>query len=67
MSFLNFFKKVSNEELVAPPQPLPQRNEVCWCGSEQKYKKCHLEQDQETLLLLKEREQAHKARRSLFS
>ena len=24
-----------------PPQPLPGRNEPCWCGSDKKYKKCH--------------------------
>lgn len=63
----HFFKKKSTEELVVPPQPLPQRNDLCWCGSEEKYKKCHSEQDQKTLLLIKEKEQAQKKRRSMFS
>ena len=25
----------------------PVRNEPCWCGSGKKYKKCHLQSDQE--------------------
>jgi uncharacterized protein YecA (UPF0149 family) len=34
----------------APPVPVhvtprPGRNEPCWCGSNKKYKKCHLEAD----------------------
>jgi len=37
---------------VAPPVPMhvtprPGRNEPCWCGSNKKYKKCHLEADDE--------------------
>ena len=24
----------------------PGRNDVCWCGSKKKYKKCHLESDE---------------------
>ncbi|MEW6117746.1 MAG: SEC-C metal-binding domain-containing protein [Nitrospirota bacterium] len=27
----------------------PGRNEACWCGSGKKYKKCHLEEDQEKI------------------
>jgi uncharacterized protein (DUF3084 family) len=27
------------------PQRKPGRNEPCWCGSERKYKVCHLSQD----------------------
>ncbi len=27
--------------------PRPGRNDPCWCGSGQKYKKCHLEQDRQ--------------------
>jgi len=31
---------------VAPPRkPSPGRNDLCWCGSGKKYKKCHLEAD----------------------
>lgn len=67
MSLLQLFKKKPADDLVAPPQPLPQRNDPCWCGSDEKYKKCHLEQDQQTLLLIKEKQQAQKARRSRFS
>ena len=29
----------------APDQKRPGRNDPCWCGSGQKYKKCHLAQD----------------------
>ncbi len=28
------------------PSALPGRNELCWCGSGQKYKKCHLTEDE---------------------
>ncbi|MBZ4421361.1 SEC-C domain-containing protein [Myxococcus sp. RHST-1-4] len=36
--------------LPLPPEPArreqrPGRNEPCWCGSGQKYKKCHLSDD----------------------
>ena len=60
MSFLRkLFKGDSAvEELQAPPLLLPQRNEPCWCGSGTKYKKCHLEEDQETLARIREKEQA---------
>ena len=69
MSLFGFIKKKAEEELVAPPQPLPQRNDLCWCGSGQKYKKCHAQQDQQTLKLIQKKgqEQEAKARRSLFS
>ena len=68
MSFLSrIFKRQTNEpELTAPPQPLPERNDLCWCGSGQKYKKCHLETDQEQLTKIREKELATKARRSAF-
>ncbi|MDH5753347.1 MAG: SEC-C metal-binding domain-containing protein, partial [Deltaproteobacteria bacterium] len=26
----------------------PGRNDVCWCGSGRKYKKCHMDQDQKS-------------------
>ena len=29
-----------------PPSKKPGRNDLCWCGSGKKYKKCHLEADQ---------------------
>ncbi len=53
-----FKKNVAVEELQAPPMPLPQRNDLCWCGSGTKYKKCHLEEDQHTLSRIREKEQA---------
>lgn len=43
-------------EIAMTPEPAPQppavrrerpgRNDVCWCGSTKKYKKCHLESDE---------------------
>ena len=29
------------------PEPIPKlgRNDLCWCGSGKKYKKCHMESD----------------------
>jgi hypothetical protein len=41
-----------DEEDDAPPAPVrrihtPGRNDPCWCGSGKKYKKCHLDADQE--------------------
>lgn len=68
MSLFDFLKKKQEPELIAPPQPLPQRNDLCWCGSEQKYKKCHEQQDQRTLKLIRQKEQERqaKARRSVY-
>jgi len=34
----------------APPRP--GRNEPCWCGSKRKYKKCHLDADDEEQLIV---------------
>ncbi|MBX7096125.1 MAG: type I methionyl aminopeptidase [Myxococcaceae bacterium] len=31
--------------LLRPPPVLPRPNEPCWCGSSEKYKKCHKEAD----------------------
>ena len=33
-----------NEEIV--PAQKPGRNDICWCGSGKKYKKCHLPGDE---------------------
>jgi SEC-C motif len=45
--FKQFFKKDRKEPAVeAPPADLPARNDLCWCGRQIKYKKCHMEQDQ---------------------
>jgi uncharacterized protein YchJ len=34
-------------QVVSPqsPPPRPGRNDLCWCGSGRKYKKCHLDTD----------------------
>ena len=29
------------------PEAKPARNDLCWCGSGEKYKRCHMEQDLE--------------------
>jgi hypothetical protein len=43
----------ADEEDLYTPEPVrrkvtPERNDPCWCGSGKKYKKCHLEADQQT-------------------
>jgi uncharacterized protein YecA (UPF0149 family) len=41
---MKFFKKIfTNNE----PGAIPTlgRNELCWCGSGKKYKRCHMESD----------------------
>ncbi|SHI79550.1 SEC-C motif-containing protein [Malonomonas rubra DSM 5091] len=68
MSLFNMFKKKPTTELTPPPQPLPQRNDDCWCGSGLKYKKCHADKDQQTLKAIRKQEEKAKAamRRSPF-
>ncbi len=53
-----FAKKEARPEGPKPPDKLPQRNDLCWCGSGLKYKKCHLERDQ--AYLSGQKEQAEK-------
>ncbi len=41
-----------DEDFLAPPEPIrrvpaPGRNDPCWCNSGKKYKKCHLESDEQ--------------------
>jgi len=67
VALFGLLKKKPAEELVSPPQPLPERNALCWCGSGQKYKKCHLEQDKSTLAKIRAKELAQKPRRSAFT
>lgn len=31
----------------APKKVFPARNELCWCGSGIKYKRCHLDKDEQ--------------------
>jgi len=35
----------SRRSVEPPARPRPGRNEPCWCGSTKKYKKCHLDAD----------------------
>jgi uncharacterized protein YecA (UPF0149 family) len=49
------------EKTEAGPQPpavLPGRNEPCWCGSNKKYKACHMQQDEARRELNAERKRA---------
>jgi len=58
-----FFKSEDKEELgPVPPEILPLRNDLCWCDSGLKYKKCHLEQDR--LYLEKQRQKELVARKA---
>lgn len=59
--FDRLFKKTAESSgVAAPPDILPQRNDPCWCGSDLKYKKCHLEQDRLYLEQQREKELAAK-------
>ena len=61
--FSRFFKNEDKENLgSSPPEVLPLRNDLCWCDSGLKYKKCHLEQDQ--LYLEKQRQKELVARKA---
>jgi len=44
---MNLFKKILAK---SKPQPQPilnlGRNDLCWCGSGKKYKRCHMEIDE---------------------
>jgi uncharacterized protein YecA (UPF0149 family) len=46
---MKFFKSIANmfsSEDEKPQERIPGRNELCWCGSGKKYKKCHLLEDE---------------------
>ena len=45
MGFIDTLKRIA---LGADEAPVPVlgRNEVCWCGSGEKYKRCHLTADE---------------------
>jgi hypothetical protein len=43
MGLLKIGKLFSKEEIG--PAVKPERNDLCWCGSGKKYKKCHLPED----------------------
>lgn len=61
--FSRLFKSgVEEDQGQAPPEILPLRNDLCWCDSGLKYKKCHLAQDQ--VYLEKKRQKAIAARKA---
>ncbi len=47
MSLASWFRNLfsSSPRPQGPQAPL-RRNDVCWCGSGKKYKKCHLKKDE---------------------
>jgi methionyl aminopeptidase len=50
-----------------PPNKLPRGNDVCWCGSGKKYKKCHEETDVEYLRDEKKHLEAAKVKKGKLS
>ena len=45
---MNIFGKITaafRSPALPAPGTVPGRNEPCWCGSGQKYKRCHLDAD----------------------
>jgi len=44
MGILEKFSTLFSSEKTGPADK-PQRNDLCWCGSGKKYKKCHLAED----------------------
>jgi hypothetical protein len=44
---MGFFDKLTKKILQQPPDSAltMNRNELCWCGSGKKYKKCHHDAD----------------------
>lgn len=45
MGLASMFRKITSS-LNNQPGPQLGRNEPCWCGSGQKYKRCHLAADE---------------------
>lgn len=61
--FSRFFNNEEKEDRSQiPPEVLPLRNDLCWCDSGLKYKKCHLEADR--LYLEKKRQKELVARKT---
>ncbi len=50
-----------------PPNALPRPNEACWCGSGEKYKKCHKEPDVEFLKEERKQLEAQKVKKGIVS
>lgn len=46
---MDWLKRLFGSKSTPPPDVRPGRNEVCWCGSGVKYKRCHWETDQARL------------------
>jgi len=45
---MSLFEKIADafrSQSRSVPGSAPARNEPCWCGSGQKYKRCHLDAD----------------------
>jgi uncharacterized protein YecA (UPF0149 family) len=40
-----WWKRLFGIPAATAPGRVPARNEPCWCGSGDKYKRCHLESD----------------------
>ncbi len=45
---MSILQKIINYFAPSEEESLPQlgRNDLCWCGSGKKYKRCHLEEDE---------------------
>jgi hypothetical protein len=48
---MRILERIFGSKKQSPPDVLPGRNDQCWCGSNIKYKKCHLEEDQKPILV----------------
>jgi hypothetical protein len=61
---MGIMQAVKDILLGAEPDPVPTlgRNDVCWCGSGEKYKRCHLSEDDQKRS--SQRATARRARRS---
>jgi hypothetical protein len=45
VSLASWFRKLTSPRKEGPKAPIG-RNDICWCGSGKKYKKCHLKTDE---------------------
>lgn len=45
MSLASWFRNLITPRKEGPKAPIG-RNDICWCGSGKKYKKCHLKTDE---------------------
>jgi uncharacterized protein YecA (UPF0149 family) len=45
---MGIFERVASFFTSSPDEPLSKlgRNDLCWCGSGNKYKRCHIEKDE---------------------